>query len=56
MSGEEGTINVVDDTMAGEVQPDWTMVMIYGILADAMVILPVLFYMIFDSNSMSRHH
>jgi hypothetical protein len=37
-------------------EPKWGGVAFYGIVADTMVMLPILFYMLFDANGYSKHH
>lgn len=36
--------------------PQWGGVAVYGIIADSMVVLPILFYMLLDSQGYSKHH
>jgi MFS-type transporter involved in bile tolerance (Atg22 family) len=36
--------------------PDFTGIMIYGVIADCMVVLPILFYMVLDTTGYSKHH
>jgi len=54
--GENMDVEPVLEGEEVDTSPQWTGVMVYGIIADVMVIVPVLLYMILDSEGYSKHH
>jgi hypothetical protein len=45
------------DTSCNNGEPDWTPVLIYGIIADCLVLLPIIFYLALDgATGYSKHH
>jgi hypothetical protein len=44
-------------TTADSTEPDFTPVLIYGIVSDCLVVLPIIFYLALDGASgYSKHH
>jgi hypothetical protein len=44
------------ETVLEDTTPNFTGVMVYGIVADLMVLLPIIFYMVFNTDGYSKHH